>query len=356
MMRIGILGGGQLARMMVHAGEPLDCQFVIYTPEVVESTRELAEQVIGSYTDKSKINEFLDKVDVVTFENENIPVDILEYIASRKKTYPEAVILKQTQDRALEKKLFVELGIPTNENYCVDTIDDLKNAAEKLGFPFVLKTRREGYDGKGQTILRSDADVVAFDPAAVKNSIAEKFVVFDREVSVIGVRNVEGDIKFYDLCENKHEQGILISTKNKKDDPLQEQACNYLQRVMQHFNYVGVMAFEFFVQDGQLFANEIAPRVHNSGHWTIEGAVSSQFENHVRAVAEMPLGSTESNGLSIMLNCIGSMPDKEKISKVANAHYHDYLKEPRAKRKLGHVTVTDCDDERNIDLGILQHD
>lgn len=355
-MKVGILGGGQLAQMLIQAGELLGCEFVIYSPAIADSTRGLADYVIGEYTDKEKLNEFLEKVDVITFENENLPVDILEYIATKKTVYPQAAILAQTQDRALEKKLFAELDIPTNENYCIDNSDDLKKVADKLGFPFVLKTRREGYDGKGQYVLKSNADIEAFNDDKLKNTIAEKFVKFDREISAIGVRNALGDVAFYDICENKHDHGILISTKNKKNDPLQELACEYLQRIMQHFNYVGVMAFEFFVKEGRLFANEIAPRVHNSGHWTIEGATSSQFENHLRAISGMPLGATDSIGFSIMLNCIGSMPDKVSILKNKNAYYHDYLKSPRPKRKLGHITITHCDEQRQIDLRALEND
>lgn len=339
-MRIGILGGGQLARMLALAGYPLGLEFIALDPVQDCCANRLMPTITAPYDDQSAIKKLLQVADVVTFENENIPLATAELIAANKPFYPGKNILASSQDRLTEKQLFQQLSIPTAEFQQIDTVVDVKMAAEKLGLPLIIKTRREGYDGKGQYRINNDSELKKFElPDNHHGFIAESVVAFEREVSIIAVRNVSGDVAFYDLCENVHQQGILMTTRNRRHDPLQEQAKMYADKLLQQFNYVGTLVIEFFVREGKLLANELAPRVHNSGHWTIEGAVTSQFENHLRAICDWPLGNTASVGYSLMQNMIGQHADKQQLLAIKNLHWHDYGKEPRQGRKLGHVTI-----------------
>jgi 5-(carboxyamino)imidazole ribonucleotide synthase len=242
--------------------------------------------------------------------------------------------LEKAQDRFVEKSFFQGLGIPTPEF----TID----LNSSFSFPAVLKTRRMGYDGKGQSIVHSQAEVAA---EKAVDCILEEFVSFNRELSIIAVRNKSGETKFYPLIENHHRDGILRLSLviGNVSAELQRQAEEYAMRVMSALNYVGVLTIEFFEKDGQLLANEMAPRVHNSGHWTIEGAITSQFENQVRAVCDAPLGSTNPLGVCAMVNLVGTLPDETSILKIEGAHLHLYDKAPRPKRKLGHITLVEKD-------------
>jgi 5-(carboxyamino)imidazole ribonucleotide synthase len=247
--------------------------------------------------------------------------------------------LRHAQDRLDEKKLFEQLGIPLPGYRAVATRDDMTAAADVLGLPMVIKTRRLGYDGKGQFVVRAASDVdAAWGQLGAQPLIAEQWVPFDYEVSSIGVRNVDGEIRIYALSHNVHEDGILRVSRSPVDAPLlAEKAAEYVRRLLLHLDYVGVLALELFVKDGQLLANEFAPRVHNSGHWTIEGAATSQFENHLRAVMNLPLGSTANRGHAGMINLIGDIPDRARA--LGESHLHDYGKTPRPGRKLGHITV-----------------
>jgi 5-(carboxyamino)imidazole ribonucleotide synthase len=250
--------------------------------------------------------------------------------------------LEKSQDRFVEKSFLCELGIPTPK-----FTTDLNNGKmQEIGFPAVLKTRRLGYDGKGQVVVRSEIDL----NNELKNRnedewILEEFVPFDRELSIIGVRNTAGEMIFYPVVENHHREGILrLSLVTGNISPqLQMQAEEYCAMVMSALQYVGVLVIEFFEKDGRLLANEMAPRVHNSGHWTIEGAVTSQFENHIRAVSDAPLGSTDPFGVCAMVNLVGNHPEVQSILKMEGAHLHLYDKEPRPKRKVGHVTFVEKD-------------
>jgi 5-(carboxyamino)imidazole ribonucleotide synthase len=276
-------------------------------------------------------------LDVITYEFENVPVDAARYLEKFAPVYPSPIALEKAQDRFVEKSFFCELEIPTPK-----FTTDMNTA---IGFPAVLKTRRMGYDGKGQTIIKSAAELKDQNSNGM---ILEEFVSFDRELSIIAVRNKSGEIRFYPLVENQHRDGILrlsLATGNVSAE-LQQQAEEYAMRVMSALNYVGVLTIEFFEKDGCLLANEMAPRVHNSGHWTIEGAVTSQFENQVRAVADAPLGSTSPLGACAMVNLIGNVPDVKSILKIEGAHLHLYDKAPRPKRKLGHITLVEKDVER----------
>lgn len=361
MTKIGVLGAGQLGRMLALAGYPLGHRFRFFDSASGSPSGLLAEQITADYADTSALEKFANGLDVVTYEFENVPVETVRHLEKFVPVYPPAIALEKAQDRFIEKSFFCELGIPTPKF----TISGLDNGlAEKNGllFPAVLKTRRMGYDGKGQSIVYSQAELISGLSHGIteKNGqaedlILEEFVSFDREVSIIAVRNKSGETKFYPLIENQHHEGILrLSIVNGDISPeLQKQAEEYAELVMNKLNYVGVLTIEFFERDGRLLANEMAPRVHNSGHWTIEGSITSQFENHIRAVVDAPLGSTSPLGVCGMVNLVGTIPNVEFILKVEGAHLHLYDKTPRAKRKLGHINFVEKDMEslqKKIDL------
>lgn len=339
--RVGIVGAGQLGRMLALAGYPLGLRFVFLDKSADAPGGQVGDIILGEFGDAEKLRELSERVDVVTFDVENVPVDAVREGVT-KPFRPTVELLEKAQDRLLEKELFRSLDIPTPAFAAVESLDDLRAAAERIGLPAVLKTRRLGYDGKGQRVIRSEAD---FEPALEAIGgvplILESFVAFDREVSIIGVRNVSGEVRFYPLSENTHREGILRhSIAPYEDHGLQGLAERHLERLLNAFDYAGVLTIEFFESGGKLIANEIAPRVHNSGHWTIEGAVTSQFENHVRAILDLPLGDTAANGYAAMVNFIGSMPPLEAVLEIPGAHYHSYGKSPRPGRKLGHATLT----------------
>ena len=338
-MRIGIIGAGQLGQMLGLAARELDIECLFVDPSTSPPAAVCGKVLQRPFDDPDALSELAESCDVITYEFENVPVDALRQIENRISVYPPVDALRQAQDRLDEKRLFERLAIPLPGYRAVDTLDDLVTASEALGLPLVLKTRRLGYDGKGQFVVRTRSDIdAAWRTLGGQSLIAEQWVPFDYEVSSIGARNVDGDVCFYALTRNVHEDGILRRSLSPLDAPrLEQQATDYVRRMLEHLDYVGVLALELFVHDDALLANEFAPRVHNSGHWTIEGAVTSQFENHLRAVANRPLGSTASLGHAGMLNLIGEIPDSARA--LEDAHLHDYGKTPRPGRKLGHVTV-----------------
>jgi len=340
-MKIGILGAGQLGRMLALAGYPLDFDFVFLDPATEACAAPLGEHIHADYVDEQALAEFCVSVDVATYEFENVPAKTAEFVAARIPLLPAPVALTVGQDRLSEKSLFDKLKIPVPRYMPVATREALDFAIKNIGLPAVLKTRRLGYDGKGQAVLRQPQDLdAAWAKLGGQPLIIEAFVPFEREVSCLAVRAADGEMKFYPLVENVHRDGILRTAKPSLNDPLQAQAEDYARRITEHLGYVGVLAFEFFVADGQLYANEIAPRVHNSGHWTIEGAVCSQFENHLRAIAGLPLGSTALRGHSVMVNFIGDAPANAALAAIAGVHIHHYGKTPKPQRKVGHATVT----------------
>ncbi|HEY5756079.1 MAG TPA: 5-(carboxyamino)imidazole ribonucleotide synthase [Steroidobacter sp.] len=340
-MKIGIIGAGQLGRMLALAGYPLGLRFVFLDQSTDAPGGQVGRIIPGAFDDADKLAELADEVDVVTFDVENVPVAAVEPIASKKPFLPPVKALGASQDRLIEKTLFRQLKIPTPEFMAVDSIEDLRVAVENIGLPGVLKTRRLGYDGRGQFYLKKPADIeAAWQTLGTVPLIYEGFVEFSREVSIIGVRSTKGETLFYPLSANTHSQGILrYSIAPYRSASLQKQAETYMRRLLKHLDYAGVLTIEFFVRGGKLIANEMAPRVHNSGHWTIEGAQTSQFENHVRAILGLPLGSTRPNGHSAMMNFIGSIPELGNILRVSGVHFHSYGKEPRPNRKLGHCTI-----------------
>ncbi|PHQ80036.1 MAG: 5-(carboxyamino)imidazole ribonucleotide synthase [Coxiella sp. (in: Bacteria)] len=345
-MRVGILGGGQLAQMLILAGVPLGLKFVVFTPQISDTTRTLAEHIEAAFDDTAALDQFADSVDVITYETESIPLTTVHYLEKTKTVLPKSTAIEKAQDRLLEKELFCELGIPTNRYCTIDSADDIRKAKETLGLPFIIKSRKGGYDGKNQWRIMTDADLEAVCRETLTDALAEEFVQFDREVSVIAARDHQGDVVVYDICENVHTAGILRSTTVQPNDRMHQLATSYITDMLFRLDYVGVLTIEFFVKDNALLANEMAPRVHNSGHWTIEGASTSQFEQHCRAICGWPLGMTTTMGAVAMVNLIGDMPPPDRVMAVPYVTLHDYQKQLQPKRKLGHVTVFAPDQAR----------
>ena len=339
-MRIGIIGAGQLGQMLGYAARDLgvECRFV--DPSDAPPAADCGEVIQRPFDDSEALAELAATCDVVTYEFENVPVEALHKIDDKVAVYPPAEALRHAQDRLDEKRLFDQLDIPLPGYRTVDSRNDIVTAAEELGLPVVIKSRRLGYDGKGQCIVRSSDDIdKAWKTLGGQPLIAEQWINFDFEVSCIGARNVDGDTVIYPLSHNVHEGGILKTSRSPIDAPvLADRAETYVRRMLGHLDYVGVLALELFVCGDDLFANEFAPRVHNSGHWTIEGSATSQFENHLRAVMNRPLGSTASLNHAGMVNLIGNIPGTIRSQELGILH--DYGKAPRPGRKLGHITVT----------------
>ena len=342
MPTVGILGGGQLARMLAIAGAPLGQRFLVVDSAADACAGQIAPLLRADWRDFDALAEFARRVDVATFDFENVPAETAQWLTEHTRVFPNPRALALSQDRLAEKNLFREIGLDTPAFAAVDNREDLARAVESIGLPAVLKTRRLGYDGKGQFVLRSPADVdAAWNALGGAALILEAFVAFRREVSVVAVRSQSGEFRPYPLTQNWHAGGILAASLAPAPDSadLERRAIAHARALAERLDYVGTFALELFDRDGDLLGNEIAPRVHNSGHWTIEGAVCSQFENHLRAVLGLPLGDTSARGPSVMLNWIGELPDANAIFREPDAHWHDYGKEPRAGRKVGHATV-----------------
>ncbi len=340
-MTIGVVGGGQLGRMLALAGYPLGLDFLFLDRSPTAPAGQVAPLLCSEFTDAARLAELASRCDVVTYDWENVPVDALRELAGRCPVRPSLAALATAQDRASEKRLFERLRIPTTRWRSVESRRELALAVQRVGLPGVLKTRRLGYDGKGQAVVRTPEEVeAAWIRLGSVPLLYEEYVPFDFEVSIIGARDRRGETAIYPLCLNVHAQGILRVTRAPCGPArLQSLAARYLRGALAHFRYVGVLTIEFFARAGRLIANEMAPRVHNSGHWTIEGAVTSQFENHLRAIAGLPLGSTRACGHSAMINLIGKLPSRARLLAQPGVHLHDYGKEPRPGRKLGHCTL-----------------
>ncbi|HBK44846.1 MAG TPA: 5-(carboxyamino)imidazole ribonucleotide synthase [Xanthomonadaceae bacterium] len=346
MSTVGILGGGQLARMLVLAGAPLGVRFEVFDPSPEACAGQIAPLQVGDFPDLPALAEFAAKVDVATFDFENVPAASAQALAGRVPVFPGPDALAVAQDRLSEKSLFRELGIPVPDFAAVDDRAGLDAALARIGTPCILKTRRLGYDGKGQFRIKSPADAdAAWDAlgaqAGTVGLIVEAFVPFQRELSVVAVRGRGGEFRAWPLTENWHVDGVLSASLAPAAvaASMQRVAQGYARALAERLQYVGVFALELFVRDGELLANEMAPRVHNSGHWTIEGAEASQFENHVRAVLGLPLGEVAMRGHACMLNWLGEMPDAAAFLAVPGGHWHDYGKSARAGRKVGHATL-----------------
>ena len=345
-MTVGIVGAGQLGRMLALAGYPLGLDFLCLDPASDAPAGQVAPLLHGKFTDRALLKRLALRCEVLTFDWENVPGASLEAVtrAHGARICPPVAALAAAQDRVAEKRLFAKLKIPTTRWQAVSSKAQLTRAIGAIGLPGVLKTRRLGYDGKGQAVVRTVADAArAWQQLGGTPLLYEELVPFDCEVSIIGARSVSGEIAIYPLCGNVHAQGILRVTRAPYGPAAwQRMAAGYLRRVLRHFRYTGILTIEFFVHRGRLIANEMAPRVHNSGHWTIEGAVTSQFENHLRAILDLPLGSTRAVGHSGMVNLIGSIPERAKLLKLKGLHLHDYGKKPRPGRKVGHCTLVEA--------------
>jgi 5-(carboxyamino)imidazole ribonucleotide synthase len=353
MTTVGILGGGQLARMLALSGAPLGLRFLVMDTEPDACAGQFAPLLVGDYRDQRALAEFASKIDVATFDFENVPAESAQWLSERVPVFPNPHALAVIQDRLAEKSLFREVGVPVPEFADVGSRADLDAAIARIGMPCILKTRRLGYDGKGQFRIRPGAGET--DPGAAADAawdalgaqaqtvglILEAFVPFERELSVVAVRGRNGEFRTWPLTENWHVDGVLSASlaPARANDSLVVTAFDYARRLAEELDYVGVFALELFCRDGALLANELAPRVHNSGHWSFEGAETSQFQNHLRAVLGRPLGATTMRGHACMLNWIGELPDADAVLRVAGAHWHDYGKSPRPGRKVGHATV-----------------
>lgn len=362
-MRLGILGGGQLARMLALAAAPLGVRVRAYDPSPDACASDVCDLVSGRYDAHAELRAFAHGLDAITYEFENVPTDAVDLLGSFAPVRPGAESLRLSQDRVLERQALTQAGFEVAHWCQIDSEDDLNNAITAIGTPAILKTRRGGYDGKGQAVIAQAADAPpAWTAIERQPSILESMIGFQRELSLVAVRGIDGSMAFYPLVENEHRQGILrvtIAPAPGVAANLQQQAEAMAERLMSRLDHVGVLTIEFFEVRGQLIANEFAPRVHNSGHWTIDGATTSQFENHVRAVLGMPLGPTSVRTPTVMLNCVGAMPDRAIVLTDPSAKLHDYQKPARQGRKVGHISMLDIDPARahesaerlGIDLG-----
>lgn len=339
--RVGVLGGGQLGRMMGLAGIPLGLRFVFLDPAADACAQVVGELLRAPFDDAGAARGLAAEVDVVTFDFENVPAATASAVTAACPLYPPPAALGAGQDRLAEKDLVCSLGAEVAPYHRVSSRTDLLDGLDRLGYPAVLKTRRLGYDGKGQAVLRDPEDLErAWQRLGESPLVLEAFVPFEAECSLIGVRGSGGETRFWPLTRNVHNRGILaLSRPGGFPGELQTRAEEIMTTLMDHLDYRGVLTVEFFVTDGKLLVNEFAPRVHNSGHWTIDGSVCSQFENHLRAIAGMPLGDTAMSGHSLMFNWIGSMPERAAALGLPGLHWHDYGKVPRPGRKIGHATL-----------------
>jgi 5-(carboxyamino)imidazole ribonucleotide synthase len=336
-LTVAVIGGGQLGLMLGLAGARLGLRFRFLDPAPDAPAARVGELLVGSFDDAGLLARLAEGADAVTVEFENVPAD-----AAPPQLLPPARALAVAQDRLAEKQLFGSLGIATAPFRTVDDREGLERAADELGLPAVLKTRRLGYDGKGQAVLRSPAALgEAWKALGGVPLLLERLVPFERELSVLAARSAGGETVCWPLTENVHRDGILRLSRAPSAPDRRSEAEELAEAVLAELDYVGVLAIELFEHEGRLLANELAPRVHNSGHWTIDGAVTSQFENHLRAILALPLGPTEARAPAAMVNLIGTVPPLEQLLSVPGAHVHLYGKEPRPGRKLGHVTLLD---------------
>ncbi len=349
---LGILGGGQLGRMLALAARPLGIDVTVLDPSPMSPARSVATHLVAPFDDEAALAK-LAHCDVVTFEFENVPDRAAAALAKKQAVFPPPEALRVSQDRWIEKSTFEELGISTPQFERIDSLEDAERALSALG-SIVLKTRRFGYDGKGQAVVRHASELEkAYASLNGAPAIAERLIPFERELSIVAVRGRDGTTATYPLSQNTHESGILRQSVAPAPDvspEISQGAEEMVRALVEHLSYVGVLALELFLLDGKLLANEFAPRVHNSGHWTIEGALTSQFENHVRAVCGLPLGSTGLRAPSVMTNFIGSIPPHAKLLELPDCHLHDYQKAPRAGRKVGHVTTLGPDLETALSI------
>ena len=343
MITIGVLGAGQLGRMLALAGIPLGMRFRFYDPVADPAAGAVGEHTRASWDDHAALLAWADSVDAITYESETVPLNVVRSLMDRRPVRPGSEALRIGGDRLLEKEFLSELGIPVAPFASVMSRDELASALEHLGTPSILKTRGGGYDGRGQVSIADPAGAAAaWDALGAVPATLERRVEFQRELAIVAVRGLDRRIITYPLTETRHECGILVSAVApalRVTEAMKKAADSIATRVLEALDHVGVLAIECFEVNGHLMVNEFAPRVHNSGHWTIEGAVTSQFENHVRAIAGLPLGSTESLGHCGLVNLLGEIPVVSEVLALPWTHLHVYGKASRPGRKVGHVTV-----------------
>lgn len=341
-LRVGVLGGGQLGRMLGLAGVPLGFHCLFLDPAPDACAAAAGELLQAAFDDQQAARTLAQRVDVATFDFENVPESSARAVQSICPLYPGPQALGAGQDRLVEKNLLSSLGAEVPGYHGVASRTELLDALDRIGYPAVLKTRRLGYDGKGQAVLRDAEDLErAWQRLGDSPLILEAFVPFEAECSLVGVRGGDGDTRFWPLTRNVHDQGILaLSLPGVFEPALQEEAEGVMRGLMDRLDFRGVLTIEFFLHQGHLLVNEFAPRVHNSGHWTLDGAECSQFENHLRAIAGLPLGGTAMSRPSLMFNWIGGMPPLAEALAIPGLHWHDYGKQARPGRKVGHANLT----------------
>jgi 5-(carboxyamino)imidazole ribonucleotide synthase len=342
--KVGIMGAGQLGLMLGQAGKSLDLELAFLDP-AGNPPAQAVGPVLCKPFDSDEGLALLAGCDVVTYEFENVPAAAVDKLSREVPVFPPPGALQHAQDRLREKQLFETLGIPVPAWRAVSSRQDVTQAIDAIGLPLVLKTRRLGYDGKGQAIIQREQDAdAAWREVGGRPLIAEQWIPYEREVSVFGARTQDGRTALYPMTQNEHRKGILhVSKAPAEGAVVAGEAARYLQKLLTHLDYVGVLALEMFVVGETVLANEFAPRVHNSGHWTIEGSRTSQFENHLRAILGLPLGDTSPFGYAGMINLIGSLPTNAAQFNEPGLYLHDYGKAPRPGRKLGHLTIVATD-------------
>ena len=350
-MIIGVVGAGRLARMLAQAGLPLGLHFVFLDPTTKACATPLGEYWRGGYNDREYLMRLAERADVVTYELDDVPEEAIGFLSGRVPLFPDAVSLAISRDRLRQKIIFRELGIPTPSFVAVDSLVDLRQAVLQVGFPAVLKTRAPD-STKGPVILRQPEDIdPAWEQIGGGSLVLEGLMIPQREMSILGVSGRSGEMAFYPLAENTRQGGVLHLSRSRPGDPFQIQAEAYARRLLDHLDYVGVLALEFFQVGDNLFAHEMVPSAHDSGYWTIEGAETSHFENHLRAILGLPLGGTAAMGHAAMVSVIGRLPDPAQVLAVPGAHLHLYGKEPYPEHKLGHVTLR-AQNEQNLNTNL----
>ena len=339
---IGILGGGQLAKMLAIAAANLGFNINIYCPDRDCPAAQVANKVtFGNYDDSENLVAFAKNVDILTYEFENIDTKALEELDQQVEIRPSIKALKISQDRYTEKSYLNSLGIKTTQFYKIDSVADIEKLLNRLKKPILIKTRRLGYDGKGQVLIKNQDDINQyFLGKSLAPSITEEVISFDRELSVIIVRDKKGNIKAFEPGENVHENGILLTTTlpTSTSEVLKNNATIIAKKIVDDLGYIGVMGVEFFLKGQELYVNEIAPRVHNSGHWTMDGSYSSQFQQHIRAIMDLPLLSTERHSDVIMYNLIGTVTSNLVNNELAKVYIYG-KKDVLPGRKMGHVNL-----------------
>ena len=354
-MKIGVLGAGQLAQMLAQAGLKLGHEFMFLCPDPDSCAAPYGELLCADYHDDAALAKLRDWADVITYEFENVPNEVAQALEAGNTLYPPSMMLGITSDRITEKNWVRDQGIGTADFAEVRSFEDLVEGAKTVGLPAILKTSQSGYDGKGQVRIASAEQLEsAWEAVGQQVCVLEGMVPFNREVSMIAARSPNGDIAYLPLSENAHTDGILHIAESKQNDPVEAKAQQMIKALLDASHYVGVLTVEFFDVDGELLVNELAPRVHNSGHWSIEACDDSQFSLHIKAIAGESIHSPKLNSRAAMVNVIGQVPQGLEAFASDDTFVHLYGKAPRSKRKIGHVTVLESTDAATFNERLAQ--